>query len=474
MGRIWATLISLIPFSAVAQPAQQERLGALVRLSEQYYNAQQPDSLYQRLTPDFRQQVSAAEWRAFLTSAYAQTGRWLRSEPAGAVDADGFTPYKAQFEQGTLLFRVAAGADGQIAGFGLSPYVAPPVNASKLATTNPRRTALDRQVDSIIQAHNAQHPTVGLSVGILRNDSLFIYGYGETAVGNGRLPDGNTVYEIGSISKTFTATLLADAVRQGLIRLDDPVNTYLPDSIPPLQKDGAAVTMIMLANHTSGLPRLPPNLLMPDYKPDNPYRSYDRKALLGGLKTVTLRAKPGTMYEYSNLAVGLLGTILELRTGQSYEQRLETVVTRPLGMTSTRVNESGTNPAALAQGHTEAGQPTPNWNFLALAGAGGIRSTVTDLLRYLRAELGNGPKPLVQTMQRTQAVTFKSEQRTVGLGWHPTRVGNEVWLMHNGATGGYVSFAGFNPRNKTAVVLLSNTAGGIDQVALALIRAGKL
>ena len=143
-------------------------------------------------------------------------------------------------------------------------------------------------------------------------------------------------------------------------------------------------------------------------------------------------------------------------------------------MTSTRVNGSAADKATLAQGHTAAGQPTPNWDFLALAGAGGIQSTVNDLLLYLRAELGNGPKPLVQTMQQTHDVTYKKEHRAVGMGWHHNPVGNDVWLMHDGATGGYVSFAGFNPQNKTAVVLLSNTAGGIDQAAFALIRACKL
>ena len=304
MGRILTILSSLVALQAGAQPVQYERLEPLVRLSERYYNAQQPDSLHGRLTPDFRQQVSAVDWRAFLTNAYAQTGRWLRSEPAGAVDKDGFTPYKATFERGTLLFRLAADANGQIAGFGLSAYVAPPVNSRKLTTANPLRTALDRQVDAVIQAHNAQHPTVGVSLGILRNDSLFVYGYGETAVGNGRLPDGNTAYEIGSISKTFTATLLGDAVRRGLIQLDDSVNEYLPDSIPVLQKDNAVATMVMLANHTSGLPRLPPNFLTTNYAPNNPYRSYDQKTLFRDLKMVALRSKPGTTYEYSNLAVG--------------------------------------------------------------------------------------------------------------------------------------------------------------------------
>ena len=206
----------------------------------------------------------------------------------------------------------------------------------------------------------------------------------------------------------------------------------------------------------------------------NPYRNYDQRALFSGLRTVTLSSKPGTTYQYSNLGVGLLGTILERKTGRSYEQSLETVITRPLGMNNTRVSLSDGDEVTLAQGHTKDGQPTPNWDFMALAGAGGIRSTVNDLLLYLRAELGKGPKLLIETMQRTHIVTFTNGQRTVGLGWQRNRVGNEVWLMHNGATGGYVSFVGFNPQRKTALVLLCNTAGGIDEAAFALIKAGTL
>ncbi len=465
-------LVCLAGLSTWAQTPTAIPLDSLVRLSEKHYNAQQPDSLYRRLTTGFRQQVSEANWRAFLTDSYAQTGRWLRSEPLGA--ANGFTNYKATFERDTRLFKLASDADGRIAGFGLSPYENPVVAGKKLITSNPLRTPLDHRLDSIVQAYHGQHPLVGLSIGIVRNDSLFRYGYGEKIAGNGQIPDASTLFEIGSVSKTFTATLLADAIRRGLLRLDDPVSQHLPDSIPPLLKDGVEVTIRMLANHTSGLPRMPNNFMQSGFSVENPYRLYDRAALFAFLKTAKLSSTPGTTYGYSNLAVGLLGILLELRTGQSYEQQLQTVITQPLGLVHTKVSLLETDKKTLAQGHTRAGKPTSNWDFDALVGAGGIRSTVNDLLTYLQAELGRGPGPLTGLMQTTQQITFRNGQRIIGLGWHQNKIGAVPWFLHNGGTGGYVSFVSFNPQNKTALIVLSNAAVNIDDMAIALIGANHL
>ncbi len=464
---IWLTCLTVS--GAWAQTPAVQPLDPLVRLSENYYNAQQPDSLYRRLTTGFKQQVSDANWRAFLMESYAQTGRWLRSESLGV--ANGFTNYKATFERDTRLFKLTADADGRIAGFGLSPYANPVVAGKKLITSNPLRTPLDHRLDSIVQAYHSQHPLVGLSIGIVRHDSLFRYGYGEKKAGDGQIPEATTLFEIGSVSKTFTATLLADAVRRGLLKLDDPVSQYLPDSIPSLQKDGVEVTIRMLANHTSGLPRMPNNFMQPGFSTENPYQLYDRRALFSFLKTAKLSSTPGTTYGYSNLAVGLLGILLELRTGQSYEQQLQTVITQPLGLVHTKVSLLDTDKRTLAQGHTRAGKPTSNWDFDALVGAGGIRSTVNDLLTYLQAELGRGPGPLVGVMQTTQQITFRSDQRTIGLGWHQNKIGVVPWFLHNGGTGGYVSFASFNPQNKTALIVLSNAAVNIDDMAISLIGA---
>lgn len=441
---------------------QSATVTSLIQSTQRFYNAQQPDSLYLLMSADFQQQVPQPGLRRFLTGSYTKLGRWQRSDYIR--QHDGFSEYRGFFDRDTMLVRIAAGAGGKLAGFGLSPIIV----SKQLATDNRLRSPFDRALDSLVRVHASQHLTIGMSIGLIRHDSLFVFNYGETARANGRLPTDSTRYEIGSISKTFTATLLADMVRQKRVRLDDPVNRYLPDSIPVLQRDGAIVTIRMLANHTSGLPRLPGNLDNAGSQPGNPYQAYDDKALFTCLKTVSLMSKPGTAYQYSNLGVGLLGTVLARVARKSYGQLLNSVITEPLAMQQTTLPLRPTDGRQLAQGYDATGQPAPNWDFQALAGAGGIRSTVHDLLIYLQAELSQSPARLGTAMQMTQQITFQDKQTRVGLGWHQTAAKTGWW--HNGGTGGYASFARFDPTAQTALVILSNTAVSVDELASAISR----
>lgn len=449
----------LIGFTAQSQPVA---IKSLTQQVQRLYNAQQADSLYLLMSSAFRQQVPRAALRQFIASSYTQLGRWQRSDYVR--QHDGFSEYRGIFDRDTMLVSIAADTVGKLAGFSLSPMIA----SKQLTTDNRLRSPFDRTLDSLVRVHARQHLTIGMSIGLIRHDSLFVYNYGETSRTNGQLPTDSTRYEIGSISKTFTATLLAAMVRQKQVGLDDPINRYLPGFIPILQRDGAVVTMRMLANHTSGLPRLPRNLDNIGSPPDNPYQAYDDKALFACLKTVSLASKPGTTYQYSNLGAGLLGTILSRVAGKSYDQLLSSIITGPLAITQTTLTLRQVDRLQLAQGCDETGQSTANWDFQALAGAGGIRSTVHDLLIYLRAELGNSPADLGTAMQMTQQITFQDKQTRVGLGWHQTAAKTGWW--HNGGTGGYASFARFDPTAQTALVILSNTAVSVDELAMAISR----
>lgn len=339
---------------------------------------------------------------------------------------------------------------------------------AQLPAANPLRTLTDVRVDTTVRGLHRRTPLVGLSIGILRNDSLFVYSYGETRRGNGQLPTENTLFEIGSISKTFTATLLADAVQRKLVRLDDPVSRYLPDSLPPLRKDSVNVTLKMLSNHTAGLTRLPANLFSPLTDITNPYKHYDRKALYAYLMKPVYLQTPGLKIEYSNLGVGLLGTLLENVTGKTYQQLLEERITGPLRLTRTAQILNEDQQKAFAQGHSASREPVSRWDFQSLAGAGGIRSTVTDLITYLKAEMGIGPAGLVRAMRLTQQPTARQLPRMVGLGWF-WRNESQPWYWHNGGTGGFMSFAAFNPSKKLAVVVLSNAQISVDTLGIMLL-----
>ncbi|QJD78229.1 serine hydrolase [Spirosoma rhododendri] len=449
----------LVAVNAQSQTAVEKSLTQRV---QRFYNAQQADSLYLIMSLTFQQQVPQPALRQFIANSYAQLGRWQRSEYVR--EHDGFAEYEGIFDRGTMIVKVAADATGKLAGFGLAPILV----SKPVATDNRLRSSFDRTLDSLVRAHARHQLMVGMSIGLICHDSLFVYNYGETNRTNGRLPTDSTLYEIGSISKTFTATILANYVGWGLTKLDDPVNQHLPDSIPTLQHDGTVVTLRMLANHTSGLPRLPNNLGNVGSPPDNPYQAYDDKALFAYLKTVPLASKPGTTYQYSNLGTGLLGTILTRIAGKSYSQLLSSVITEPLAMTQTTLPLRSTDRLRLAQGYNATGQPTANWDFQALAGAGGIRSTAHDMLRYLRAELKGSPESLGMAMQMTRIVTFQDNSTGVGLSWHQSASKTGWW--HTGGTGGYASFAGFDPKSRTALVILSNVAAPVDELALAITR----
>ncbi|QKZ11744.1 serine hydrolase [Spirosoma sp. KUDC1026] len=463
-------MLLLMGLNGVAQPASQA-VDSIATLVRTYYNARQADSIYALTDASFKKAVTGAQFNQFITSSFSELGSWMSTgEPR--IAADGYH-YPVHFANGTLEFLLTLNNQRQIAALALQPVQTPkPTRARQnILTNNPLQSPLDRQVDSVVSVYMSKPEAVGLSVGILRKDSLFTYGYGETRLGSRDTPTGNTLFEIGSVSKTFTAVLLADAVRQGQVKLDDRASQYLPDSLPPLRYDGVDVTLRMLANHTSGLPRLPVNLNSSRlYDPQNPYAHYDEQELFTYLKTVAFVHKPGTTYDYSNLGMGLLGTILSRRTGKLYEQLLTEVIAKPLGLSNTLI----TLPVSkhLAQGYDQSGKAVHSWEFKALTGAGGIRSTTDDLLLYLQANLGKAPGRLRSALQLTQQPTYTDTQSqpTVGLGWHINP--KTGWRWHNGGTGGFRSFVGFDPKKKTGIVVLTNAQiDSPDEVARQLIKA---
>jgi CubicO group peptidase (beta-lactamase class C family) len=310
-----------------------------------------------------------------------------------------------------------------------------------------------------------QLPPVGLSIGIYRDGKAWFYGYGETMKGNGIIPNPGTLFEIGSITKTFTATMLAIAVGEGKLKLDDPVNKYLPDSIPSLQYNGKIATIRTLSNHTSGIPRMPGNFQQTVANNKDPYAGYSTRDLYSFLHQLKLSREPGTVFEYSNAAAGLLGTILQKIYGKSYEELLFSDIAKPLGMNDTRVNIRPADSAHFAGGYDDNGVYNGPWNLsAAFAGAGAIRSTATDMLKYAAAEIGapGVPVPLETAMQLTHAITFQDGHTRIGLGWIFLHSVDDDILFHNGGTGGYRSYLGIDPQKKTAVVLLSNCGVGVD------------
>jgi len=261
-------------------------------------------------------------------------------------------------------------------------------------------------------------------------------------------------------------------VQEGLLALDDPVQRFLPRGVE-LPVRGRAITLADLATHTSGLPRLPHGLLLRSLRHRrNPYAWLTADDLYAGLPSTRLRRAPGRRFRYSNLGYGLLGHALTRRAGCDYERLVTERICGPLGLGDTRVAVPPAARERFAQGHDRRGRPVPHWDLPALAGAGALRSTVADQLGFLRLQLGEGEPALARAAALTHAPRSRLRGRLwIGLGWliAPLRGSEHELLFHNGGTGGFRSFAGFVPDNRTAVAVLSNSARSVDALAMRIL-----
>jgi serine-type D-Ala-D-Ala carboxypeptidase/endopeptidase len=269
-----------------------------------------------------------------------------------------------------------------------------------------------------------------------------------------------TIFEIGSLTKPLTGLLLADLVNKGEVSLNESINTLLP---PEAQKEEFdAVTLQGLATHTSGLPRLPPNmnwLWMLRHGKD-PYGAFGEAELYAGLAKTTPR-DVGKQSAYSNFGFGLLGFLLAKSQGETYEQLLKQTVFELLGMTSTYVSTAPDN-MTVATPLTDRGRAGDAWTFQEpMVGAGAVKSNMHDMLLWLNACLNESP--ITEDLALATEPRFKlSDTDDVGLAWVISKQNNQTAIWHNGETGGYAAFLGFNPDTKQGLVILSNLTIGDD------------
>ncbi len=257
-------------------------------------------------------------------------------------------------------------------------------------SVNRARDDVENRIEQALTKHARKH--VGVAVGVRHEGETFVVGRGRVADDRPSPPDERTMFEIGSITKVFTATVLADMAREGLVGLDDPVQHHLPDGVE-MPVRGRPITLADLASQTSGLPRLPKGLLWLALREgSNPYANFTVEHLHAAVPATKPRRAPGGKIRYSNYGSGLLGHVLALRAGKSYYDLVSERVLRPLGMTDTHIAIPDDKLERFAQGHNRRGRPVPNWDLPALAGAGALRSTVADLLSFLGAQLGDAPR----------------------------------------------------------------------------------
>ena len=320
-------------------------------------------------------------------------------------------------------------------------------------------------IESIIRAREDAGWTTGIVDGVIRPDGTRqVTAYDR----EGKL-NGNSIFEIGSITKAFTGILLAEMAARGEVKLDEPVAALLPAGTKVPDRNGKVITLLDLSTQSSGLPRLPDNMRFTD--PANPYADYSDSLLFSFLAGYTLTRDIGSQYEYSNLGVGLLGNALARRAGKSYEALLRERVLGPLGMNDTRIVLTPADRARMAQGHSGEGVPVSMWDLPTLAGPGALRSTANDMLTFLAANINGAPGTPGQALlsARESRRPAGSPVMHIGLGWHILTQNDFNIVWHNGGTGGYRTFAGFDPGRKIGVVVLTNAASDNDDIGFHLL-----
>jgi CubicO group peptidase (beta-lactamase class C family) len=459
-------IASLISSAASAQSRQQQKTDSVFSLVKTYFNQKRADSLYALAGESFRKQLSEDAFRNIANQQLIPLGEMKGSSPISFVN-NKLATYKVIFSSVTLQVLLSLDKADKIDVLLFQPFKeATAQRLKKAATSNNMFTDIDKKVDAAAREYIDRDNTAGLSIGVYSDGNIYTYGYGETTKENGQLPDANTLFEIGSISKTFTSVALAYYVNEGKVKLNDPITKYLPDSVaanPALK----GITLQMLSNHTSGLARMPDNLSSAT-DPLNPYQLYDKKLMLAYLKNCKLNSAPGEQYAYSNLAVGLLGNILMQVSNKTYDQ-LADIICIPLEMKSTAQHLNGALKARMATVYNAEGSVTPLWDFDALAPCGALHSSVNDLLLYAKANLNPPNTKLGRAMELSHKITFSKDAK-LGLAWHIITINGVEYIFHNGGTYGSSSFFAFNKAKNVAVIVLSNCGDTVDGVGINILK----
>ena len=343
----------------------------------------------------------------------------------------------------------------------------------------------DKLKETIQSLVNNNKTNAAIVVGLVDPNGTQFSGYGNMSNANPITVDKDTIFAIGSITKVFTTILLADMVNRGLVNLDDPIEKYLPTSVKLPTYNGQKITLENLATHTSGLPEFPVSHCVSNFNRTDDDddsikarlffiecdKNYTFDQLYQDLSNTTLTSEPGLKFEYSTFGISLLGHILVLKSGMSYDRLLEERILNVLGMNSTSIVLSDAQKSRLAIGHLN-GQELPFWNTSRpIAPAGGLHSSVADMLKFASANLGLIDTRINNAMKESHIIIHDSRlgksfsnnyTAYVSLGWIiATNFGTQI-VEHNGETvDGYNSFIALNPSKERGIVIIAS-ASSID------------
>ena len=338
------------------------------------------------------------------------------------------------------------------------------------------RTDLKQEIDKII-FHDTEitfDKIPGFVLGIIYKDSTLVYSYGSISQDSLVPSNQETIFEIGGLTKVFTASLVNILVEKGTMHYDSTLNYYLPQEFQ--NRNATQITINDLIIHTSGLPKLPLEFGVKRNETNNPYANYNKQDLLNFYKGFMLEQENHGSYHYSTLNYALLELAIESATNNSFEAVLKKEIFTPLNMENSCITLTDEQLTKVTMGHTIGGKETPVWQFQSFAASEGVKSNTEDLLKFLACNLGQTHPKLAENLAQTHIQTIETELNKnafMAKGWHRVKIKKYYdAIIHAGSTSGQRAFMGFIPETETAVVLLSNseyTTNGLGYLVLRLI-----
>ncbi len=443
-------LITLLLITSISS-AQTEKLANRLVFDNfiQNYNNDNYEGVFELFSSEMKAALPVDKSVEFLTGLKSQSGA-IKKFDFVKYENGSFASYKTEFERATLNVYVSVNDQYLINGFFIKPFLAE--SATKEAFNNlpiAAQNITKQQSEIIFENANAFPNQTQFAIAIIENGKAKFYGIKRTNDTISTITNSKSIFEIGSITKVFTSTLLANFVLAKKVNLTDNINQYL--KLP--FKNDSKLSFADLANHTSGLPSLPSNLDT-NTNPENPYKDYKEQDLKNYLANSldSIEFSKGK-YQYSNLGAGLLGFTLTKISGKSYESLLQDFIFSKYKMTNSTTKKDQLK-QVLVKGLDEKGNEVSNWDLSVLVGAGGILSNVDDLSKFAIAQFDGANKELELTRQKTFTVNDDME---IGLGWHIVESEDlDKWHWHNGGTGGYSSSMAVDVKHKNAIIVLSN------------------
>ncbi len=312
--------------------------------------------------------------------------------------------------------------------------------------------------------------SIGLVIGIVKNGKTFINGYGTINKEKQILPDSLSVFELASTSKLFTTSTLQLLVDEGQLNLNDKIQTLVADKVT-LPASAQNTNLLHLATHLSGFPSLPNSFIAKMTDETNPYKDLVTQDIYDYLKTCEEKKAEGN-FEYSNFGMGLLGHLLETKSGIQYEKLVSQKLLKPLQMNQTFVSVDSSNKNNIVQGYDENGNPAPIWTDNVLTGAGSFLSNASDMIKFIQANLNENETSISKSLIKTHERQLNGE---TGLGWilpssADNLLGNKNIVWHNGMAGGYASFLAIDKTNGYGIIILSNKAIDLTSLGMKMVR----